>query len=140
MDFAIPKIEGMMNVNSIKKFQFLKSLDIASINNELESLHLSTHEFWKEEKVRKQFLEFVSTWSKNPVACFHKSFAVQDISNRSDEAEEEAGEVSFVGGLFEMYKSREASVKARAEIISESVISSFTHKFAMFLFGIKMIH
>ena len=89
---------------------------------------------------QKTILGIFGYLDKKPGIISRECFAVQDISNRSDEAEEEAGEVSFVGGLFEMYKSREASVKARAEIISESVISSFTHKFAMFLFGIKMIH
>ena len=38
-------------------------------------------------------------------------------------------------GLFEMYKLREEIRKARSEIISESVISSYNHKFGSFLFG-----
>ena len=43
--------------------------------------------------------------------------------------------VGFVDGLFEMYKLREEIRKARAEIISESVMSSYNHKFGSFLFG-----
>ena len=34
-----------------------------------------------------------------------------------------------------MYKLREEIRKARAEIISESVMSSYNHKFGSFLFG-----
>ena len=48
----------------LKSFTFLKSLDIASINNEVELLHPSVHEFWDEAEVRNQLLEFLAHWSK----------------------------------------------------------------------------
>ena len=41
-------------------YNFLKSLDIAAINNEIELLHPSTHEFWEDEEIRAQFLEFLA--------------------------------------------------------------------------------
>ena len=41
----------MMNVNTIEKsFNFLKSLDIAAINNKIEMLHPCVHEFWEGKK------------------------------------------------------------------------------------------
>ena len=61
-----------------KSFNFLKSLDIAAINTEIELLHPCTHEFWKEEETRAEFLEFLGIWSKNPAAYFKKTFAAQD--------------------------------------------------------------
>ena len=40
--------------------------------------------------------------------------------------------MGFVDGLFEMYKLRESIAKARAELLSESVISSYTHRIGFF--------
>ena len=52
-------IEGMLKVNMLKKsVNFLKSLDIAAINNEIELLHPIAHEFWEVEQPRADFLEF----------------------------------------------------------------------------------
>ena len=49
-------LEGMLSVNSMKKiFNFLKSLDIAAINNEIELLHPSTHEFWEMKRQEQSF-------------------------------------------------------------------------------------
>ena len=59
----------MLNINTTKKsFNFLKSLDIAATNNEIELLHLSPHEFWEDEGIRTEFFEFLAAWSKNPAA------------------------------------------------------------------------
>ena len=44
--------------------------------------------------------------------------------------------MGFVDGLFEMYKLREGVAKAQAELISYSVISSYTYKFGTFRNGI----
>ena len=67
-------IEGMLSVNLMKKsFNFLKSLDIAAINNEIEFLHPCTHEFWEDEETRTKFLEFLAGWSKNTAAYFKKN-------------------------------------------------------------------
>ena len=43
-------------------------------------------------------------------------------------------EVGFVDGLFEMYKLREAIAKAKAEILSNELMSSYTHRFGTALF------
>ena len=88
-----------MSAPTKKKTNFLKSRDIASINNEIELLHRSTHEFWEEEKVRTRFLEYLAIWSKNPKACFKKTFAVQNKSNMIEKTnEDEEMEVRFVDG------------------------------------------
>ena len=42
-------------------------------------------------------------------------------------------EVGFVDGLFEMFKLRIEIAKARAELISTSVLSGYRHKFGTFL-------
>ena len=53
----MPKtVYGMMDVNNNGvqfNFSFLKSLDITNINNKTLLLHLSAHEFWEEEEIRK---------------------------------------------------------------------------------------
>ena len=94
----------MLSVNLMKKsFNFLKSLDIAAINNEIELLHPSTHEFWEDEETRTKFLEFLAGWQKNTAVYFKKTFAAQDdtesIKLQNDDKEIEVG---FVDGLFEM--------------------------------------
>ena len=91
----------------------MKLLDIATINNEVELLHPSTHEFWEEEKNSTQFLEFLAVWSDKPAAYFKKSFEEQNKSNKNEKAnEEEEVEMGFVDGLFEMYKLREGIAKS----------------------------
>jgi len=48
------RVEGFMQINESKKqFNFLKSLDIANINAEVENVHPSTHEFWEREDIKK---------------------------------------------------------------------------------------
>ena len=44
-------------------------------------------------------------------------------------------EVGLVDGLFEMFKIREEIKKPKSEIIAESIISSYNHKFGKFLLG-----
>ena len=127
-----------MNVNYTKKpFNFLKSLDIASINREMEMLHPGTHEFWDNEEIRTKFMDYLAVWSKNPAAYFKKGFYCQDTTTKADKSmdDEDNVEVGFVDGLFEMYKLREEIQKARSEIIAESVISSYNHNFGSFLLG-----
>ena len=70
-------------------------------------------------------------------SCLHpKGYYDQDSTTRKEkESSDEAIEVGFVDGLFEIYKLRDEIRKARSEIIAESVISSFNHKFGSFLFG-----
>ena len=47
-------VEGFMQLNNSKKqFTFLKSMDIANINAEVESIHPRTHEFWEREDIKK---------------------------------------------------------------------------------------
>ena len=48
-------VEGFIQLNDSKKqFNFLQSLDITNINAEVENLHLSTHEFWESEDIKKK--------------------------------------------------------------------------------------
>ena len=50
-----------MNVNRTKKtFNFLKSLEIASINNETDMLHPGTHMFWDNEEIRSKFMDYLA--------------------------------------------------------------------------------
>ena len=42
--------------------------------------------------------------------------------------------MGFVDGLFEMPKLRESIAKARAELLLDAFISSYTHKFGTCLF------
>ena len=57
--------EGFMNVNNIQRtFNFLKSIDIASINNETDLLHPGAHMFWDDEEIRSKFMNYLATWSK----------------------------------------------------------------------------
>ena len=119
------KIEGMLSINTIKKsFNFLKSLDIAAINTEIELLHPSTHEFWGEEETREEFLEFLAAWSKNPAAYFKKTLAAQDETQLIKQAdEEEEIEVGFVDCLFEIFKLHCDIAKARAQLLADSAMS-----------------
>ena len=82
-------------------------------------------------------MNHLATWSKNTAAYIQKGSYTQDSTTSTERksSNEEAIEVGFVDGLFEMYKLREEIRKARAEIISESVMSSYNHKFGSFLFG-----
>ena len=51
-------LEGCMQINDKKQlFNFLKSLNIANINAEVENVHPSTHEFWENVTIKKEFME-----------------------------------------------------------------------------------
>ena len=139
----MPKtVEGMMDINKEKVcFNFLKSLEIANINNETLLLHPSAHEFWEEEEIRTKLMEFLVGWSKNPIvyAKVNQKAQYQDEatsalkSNKQNEVEQI--EVGFLDGLFEMYKLRNEIAMARAEIISTSSLQGYRHKFGTFLFN-----
>ena len=49
-----------------KILNFLKLLDIASINNETDMLHPGTHMFWDNEDIRSKFMDYLAVWLKNP--------------------------------------------------------------------------
>ena len=52
-----------MNVNRPEKtFNFLKSLEIASINNETDMLHPGTHMFWDNKEIRSKFMDYLAVW------------------------------------------------------------------------------
>ena len=69
----------MMDINNDGvKFDFLKSLEISNINKETSLLHPSAHEFWEEEEIRKNLLNFLVGWSRNPMVCAKKTKAHQD--------------------------------------------------------------
>ena len=59
-------VEGFMQLNDSKKqFNFLRSLDIANINKEVENLHPSTHEFWEREDIKKELMSYLKEFSRN---------------------------------------------------------------------------
>ena len=82
-------------------------------------------------------MDYLAIWSKNPAAYIKKGFYCQDSTTNVDKSndDEETVEVGFVDGLFEMYELREKIHKARSEVIVESIISSYNHKFGSFLLG-----
>ena len=85
--------EGFMNVNNTKKtFNFLKSLDLASINKETDLLHPGTHMFWDDEEIRTKFKDYLAVWSKNPDQ--HST-----TRKKKKSSIEETIEVGFVDGL-----------------------------------------
>ena len=51
------------------------------------------------------------------------------------QADEQEVKVGFVDGLFEMYKLRCDIAKARAELLADSAMSTYNHKFGTFIFG-----
>ena len=51
---------GMMDLNKNKvSFNFLKSVEVKSINNEIGLLHPSAHELWQEEEIRNRLMEIL---------------------------------------------------------------------------------
>ena len=86
----------MMDINKEKVcFNFLKSLEIANINNETLLLHPIAHKFWEEEEIHTKLMEFLVGWSKNPIvyAKVNKKAQYQDKatsalkSNKQNEVE-----------------------------------------------------
>ena len=123
----------MMDVNKNRvQFNFLKNLEIVHINNEVEQLHHSTHEFWEEDQIRKSLLGYLVSWSRNPAACAKKILNAQDEAThalKSDDKEESKIELGFVYGLLELYKLRCDIEKARAEIMATKILSGYRHSF-----------
>ena len=61
-------VEGFMQSNESKKqFNFLKSLDIANINTEVENVHPSTHEFWEREDIKKELMSYLKEMTKHTI-------------------------------------------------------------------------
>ena len=98
--------EGIMDVNKEKVcFNFLKSLEISNINKETMLLHPCVHEFWEEDEIRNNVLQYLVGWSKNSAVYAKESQKrkYQDEatlalkSDKSDEKDEI--EVGFVDGL-----------------------------------------
>ena len=59
-------VEGFIQLNDSKKqFNFFKSLDLANINLEVESLHPCTHEFWENEEIKKELMNYLKHFSRN---------------------------------------------------------------------------
>ena len=53
-------LESFRLINDTRQsFNFLKSIDIANINTEIENLHPSTHKFWEEANIRKEFRKYL---------------------------------------------------------------------------------
>ena len=78
----------------------------------------------------------MSTWSKKPAALFKKTFTrLDDEKSLKKTDKEEKLEVGFVDSLFEMYKLRCDIAKARAELLADSAMTTYHHKFATIIFG-----
>ena len=104
-------------------------MEITNINKETSLLHPSAHEFWEEEEIRKSLLDFLVSWSRNPLAYAKKTQTPQDEATaalKRDKNDEGALiEMEFVDGLFEMFKLRKDIAKARTELIAMSVLSGY---------------
>ena len=62
-------VEEFIQINDSKKqFDFLKSLDRANINAEVESLHPCTHEFLENEEIKKELMNYLKNFSRNKQA------------------------------------------------------------------------
>ena len=104
-------------------------------------LHPCVHEFWEEDEIRNSVLQYLVGWSKNSAVYaketqkrkYQDEATLALKSDKSDERDEI--EVGFVDGLFEMYKLRLEIAKARADLISDSVLPGYRHKFGTFLFN-----
>ena len=129
-------VEGFMQINESKKqFNFLKSLDIANINAEVENVHPSTHEFWEREDIKKELMSYLKEFSRNDKAYNKQTNKEVEVSTKAYlRGDFEDIEVGFVDGLFEMYKLRELIAKTKADIISDGTASSYKHKFGTNLF------
>ena len=102
-------IEGYIKLNDNKtQFNFLRSLDIENINREFVNLHPSTHEFWEDENIKLEFMEFLGKFAKNKLA-YNKMTSKEQAEQGANilRGEFDDVEVGFVDGLFEMYKIRE---------------------------------
>ena len=129
-------VESFMKVNDTKQpFNFFKSLDIANINQEVENLHPSTHEFWENEEIRKELMNYLKEFSRNKRAYDKQTMQQVDATTKEYlRGEYEEIEVGFVDGLFELYKLRENISKTKAEIMSEGFTSSYKQKYGTNLF------
>ena len=116
-------VEGFMQLNDSKKqFNFLTSLDIANINEQVESIHPSTHEFWEREDIKKELMSYLKEFSRNSKAYNKQTSKEVEESTKSYlRGDFEDIEVGFVDGLFEMCKLRELIAKTKAEIISDGM-------------------
>ena len=66
--------------------QFLKSLDIANINAEVENLHPSTHEFWENATIKKKHMDFKKAFRKIRKHTKNKLFVkLMHLQNISEE-------------------------------------------------------
>ena len=68
-------VDVLMKLNDKKNkaFQFLKSMEIALINSEIENLHPSTHGFWKQDNIHKEFMEYLGKFAKNKLHIRRKT-------------------------------------------------------------------
>ena len=107
-----------MKINDKKEqFNFLKSLDIVNINAEVENLHPSTHKFWENATIKKEFMHFLKDFSKNKKAYTKQTLLEVDVvTEEVFRWENEDIEVGFVNGLFELYKLRKLISTTKGEI------------------------
>ena len=110
--YAFIKLNASKN-----QFKFFKSLDIANINSKLETQHSYTHEFWKNEDIEKELMNYLKDFPRN-----RKAYDKQALPGIDDPTEEylrgdyEELEVGFVDGLFAIYKLRERTAKTKEEL------------------------
>ena len=147
---------GKMDRNKNKvSFNFPKSLEIASINKEADLLHPCAH------PCAHECLLFLCTFgaarlplTTGSTLCLSTYSIAQQPDNdqtndmvypfgrgniglteelkRCKSDENKPIDVGFVDGLFELYKLRGKIAKARAQLLSTSVLSGYPHKFGTF--------
>ena len=112
-------------------------LEIASINNEMDMLHPVHICSGITKRSHESLWIILQFGQKNLLLTFKKDTTIRTppLEKQKTRQMMRKFELGFVEGLFEMYKLRCEIRKARSEIISESVISSYNHKFGLFIFG-----
>ena len=94
-------------------------------------------------------MDYLVVWSKNPAAYIQKDYYDQDSTTRLEKKNLLMMKNSTwfcrwvvwdvqIKGWNKKSKEIDNKNKARLEIISESVISSYNHKFGSFLFGTQL--
>jgi len=111
-------VEGFMQINDTKKqFNFLKSLDIANINAEVDNIHPSTHEIWEREDIKKELMSYLKEFSRNPkVYDKQTSKEVEESTKSNLRGDFDIIEVGFVDGLFEMKYSGSSLQKQKQRL------------------------
>ena len=73
----------------------------------MENLHPSTHEFWENVNIKKEFMEYLKEFSKNKKTYDKQTIHREDVTTSNYmRGDYEEIEVGVVDGLFELYSLR----------------------------------